>query len=280
MRGILAVLWALWALALCPVGAAWAQEAGPQPFILGVAPHTSARVVITQYQPVRAALAEALGRPVEVVTAPDFTEFTRRALEQSYDMAVISGHLAELLRADAGYLPLVTYTADFLAVMVVGRDSPITEPVALNDKVVLGLDPSSLVTLWGMHWLRDHHLAPKPIQYISAADSIANLIASGQADAGFMSLANFQKLAPAVRDGLRIQERSQPMTGRVYMLNRRDAAEQDRVAAALWAFAEAPDGKAYFQDNKLEGYRAVTAADMQRMAPFSDEVRSVLWSIR
>lgn len=277
MRGILAVLWAL---ALCPVGTAWAQGAGPRPFILGVAPHTSARVVITQYQPVRAALAEALGRPVEVVTAPDFTEFARRALEQSYDMAVISGHLAELLRADAGYLPLVTYTADFLAVMVVGRDSPITEPLALNGKVVLGLDPSSLVTLWGVHWLRDHHLAPKPIQYISAADSIANLIASGQADAGFMSLATFQKLVPAVRDGLRVQERSQPMTGRVYMLNRRDAAEQDRVIAALRAFAETPDGKTYFLDNSLEGYRAITAADVRRMAPFADEVRSVLRSVR
>lgn len=277
MRGFLALLTAL---AIWPLGSAWAQGGEPQPFVIGVAPHSSARVVITQYQPVRAALAEALGRPVEVVTAPDFTEFARRALDQSYDVAVTSAPQAEMLRADAGYLPLLTYQADFLAVLIVARDSPIDGPAALDGSVVLGLDPSSLVTLWGQHWLRDHHVTPKPIQYISAADSVANQILSGQADAGFISLANFQKLPPAMQDGLRIQERSQPMAGRVYMLNRRNRPEYAHVAAVLMAFAETPAGKGYFLDNKLEGYRAITAAELQRMAPLADEVRAVLGSER
>ena len=35
--------------------------------------------------------------PVEIVTAPDFTEFARRAMAQDYDIAITTGHQARLL---------------------------------------------------------------------------------------------------------------------------------------------------------------------------------------
>lgn len=257
-----------------------ARAADPvgEPFIVGIAPHTSARVIVAQYQPVRQALEQALGRPVEIVTAPDFTEFARRALAQTYDIAVTTGHQAELLRADAAYEPLITYQANFLAVVVVARDAPFRKPTDLNNKVVLGLNPSSLVTLWGQHWLRDNQVTPKLLNYVSAADSVAQLILSGDASAGFMSLANFQKLPQAVQDSLRMDAQSQPMAGRVYVLNRRDIGLLKAVQKALNAFGESPAGKTYFLDNKLEGYRPITAAELQSMAPFADEVRQVLRS--
>ena len=259
------------------VNAAWAQTpAADEPFLVGVAPHTSARVIIEQYQPVRGALAAALGRPVEIVTAPDFTEFARRAVAQEYDIAVTTGHQAELLRADAGYLPLVTYKADFRAVLVVERTSAMKKPEALNGAVVLGLNPSSLVTLWGLHWLRDNKVEPRQIRHVSAADSVAQLILSGDAAGGFMSLANFQKLPQEAQGRLRVQESSQPMAGRVYMLNGRDAALRDKVHAALAAFGRTAEGQRYFDDNKLGGYRDIAAAELKTMAPLADEVRQVL----
>lgn len=256
---------------------AWAQApAADEPFLVGVAPHTSARVIIEQYQPVRGALAAALGRPVEIVTAPDFTEFARRAMAQEYDIAITTGHQAELLWADAGYLPLVTYKADFRAVLVVDRASAMKKPQALNGAVVLGLNPSSLVTLWGLHWLRDNKVEPRQIRHVSAADSVAQLILSGDAAGGFMSLANFQKLPQEVQERLRVQESSQPMAGRVYMLNGRDAVLRDKVHAALTAFGRAAEGQRYFDENKLDGYRDIGAAELKAMAPLADEVRQVL----
>lgn len=258
------------------MGAAQAQTPIVEPFVVGVAPHTSARVIIEQYQPVRAALAQALGRPVEIVTAPDFTEFARRAVVQEYDVAVTTGHQAELLRADAGYLPLVTYKADFRAVLVVDHDSPIKKPDSLNGAVVLGLNPSSLVTLWGLHWLRDNHVTPRQVRFVSAADSVAQLILAGDAAGGFMSLANFQKLPAEVQARLRVQESSQPMAGRVYMLNGRQAGQHGKILAALKAFAGTAEGKRYFDENKLDGYRDIGVAELKVMAPFADEVRQVL----
>lgn len=255
---------------------AGAQGAGGQPFVIGVAPHTNSRAIIDQYQPVRAALSTALRRPVEIATAPDFTEFARRAVAQEYDLAITTGHQAELLRADADYAPLVTYKADFRAVLVVDRQSPMSRPSALDNTLVLGLNPSSLVTQWGLHWLRDHHVSPREVRHVSAADNVAQLILAGEAAGGFISLATFQKLPLEVQMRLRIQESSAPMAGRVYMLNPRHAAMHGRVLAALNAFTETAEGRRYFVDNKLEGYRDIGAAELKAMAPYADEVRQML----
>lgn len=110
---------------LAAAGAASAAQGTPAalPFRIGVAPHSSARVILEMYQPLRLYLEQALGSPVEIVTAPDFTEFARRAVAQQYDIAITTGHQARLLQSDAAYRPLLTYQSDFKAVALVGPDS-------------------------------------------------------------------------------------------------------------------------------------------------------------
>ncbi|QCG91412.1 phosphate/phosphite/phosphonate ABC transporter substrate-binding protein [Azospirillum sp. TSH100] len=250
--------------------------ADEQAFRIGIAPHTSARVIIEQYQPVRRAVEAALGRPVEIMTAPDFTAFARRAVDQEYDIAVTTGHQAELLRKDAGYLPLLTYKSDFRAVLVTAAKGPHQTVQSLAGTTVLGLSPSSLVTLWGQHWLADQKLANIQLRYVSAADSVAQLILAGDASAGFMSLANRAKLAPEVQAQLSTIAESQPMAGRVYMLNGKQAALAEPLRKALFAFGETAEGRTYFDANQLGGYRPVTDAELEAMEPLADEVRSVL----
>jgi phosphonate transport system substrate-binding protein len=265
---------------LCASTPVVAQDAklanGGEPFRIGVAPHTSARVIIEQYQPIRAALEKAIGGPAEIVTAPDFTEFARRGVAQEYDIAITTAHQAELLRADVGYLPLVTYTADFRAVVVVPSKTRLASPKALDGTTVLGLNPSSLVTLWGQHWVIDNGVSVKQIRYVSAADSVAQLLLAGDGSAGFMSLANFQKLVPDVREQLRVEVQSQPIPGRVYMLNKTSAARMDAIKKALAEFASSSEGKRYFEANQLGGYRPISVAELQSMEKFANEVRLVL----
>ena len=243
---------------------------------IGIAPHTSARVIIEQYQPVRRAVEEALGRPVEIVTAPDFTAFARRAVDQEYDIAVTTGHQAQLLRKDAGYLPLLTYKSDFRAVVVTAAKGPYQTAGSLAGTTVLGLSPSSLVTLWGQRWLADRTLPDIQLRYVSAADSVAQLVLAGDASAGFMSLANRAKLAPEVQAQLATIAESPPMTGRAYMLNGRQAALLEPLRKALFAFGATNEGKAYFDSNQLGGYRPVTDGELEAMEPLADEVRSML----
>ncbi|HEY0420186.1 MAG TPA: phosphate/phosphite/phosphonate ABC transporter substrate-binding protein [Acetobacteraceae bacterium] len=252
-----------------------ADPAATPAFHVGIAPHTSARIILQQYQGVRAALEAGLGRPVEILTAPDFTEFARRAVNQEYDLAVTTGHQARMLEADAGYRPLLTYRADFSAVTVVAADSRAARPTDLDGTTVLGLSPSSLVTLWGQHWLRDAGVRAD-VHYVSAADSVAQIVLSGDASAGFMSTANFQSLSPETRSRLRFLAESGVLIGRVYMLNGHGAGDLEKIAGILLAYAETPAGQSYFDTTALVGYRRLASGELASMDPYADEVRKVL----
>ena len=263
-------LTALFGLAVC------AQTAPSTPvFHFGVAPHTSARVILEMYQPLRVQLEKALGMPVEIVTASDFTEFAKRMVNQEYDIAVTTGHQARLAQTDAGYLPLLTYSADFRAVALVTGTSTIKTAKELQGKPVLGLSPTSLVTLWGQHWLKQNGNLDT-LKYVSASDSVARLVLSGEAAAGFTSLANYQSLPRDLQSQLRFLTISEPMAGRVYMLNKRQLSRKETIDNALAVFADSPEGKSYFAKYKLEGYRNLKPKELEVMEPFAKEVRQSL----
>ena len=245
-------------------------------FHLGVAPHTSARVILEMYQPLRLHLEKALGQPVAVETAPDFTEFARRAVRQEYDIAITTGHQARLYQTDAAYLPLMTYKSSFKAVALVAKKANIRRPADLKGKTVLGLSPSSLVTLWGLHWLKANNLGSLPVKYVSAADSTSQQVLAGEAGVAFTSLANYQKLPPEQQRALVILAESEPMAGRVYMLNKRRATQQKQIQQALLSFAESDEGKRYFEQTKLEGYRPLRPGELESMEPYASEVRQLL----
>ncbi|MDD2879964.1 MAG: phosphate/phosphite/phosphonate ABC transporter substrate-binding protein [Rhodoferax sp.] len=252
-----------------------AQPVQQQPFRLGIAPHTSARVILEMYQPLRLHLEKALGVPVEVVTAPDFTEFAQRLMHQDYDLAVTTGHQARLAQLDANYTPLLTYSAEFRAVALVAGNGPIRRPEDLKDKPVLGLSPTSLVTLWGQHWLKKNSLS-QPLRYVSASDSVVHLVLEGQAAAGFTSMANYQSLPRDLQAQLRFLVISEPMAGRVYVLNRQQLARKPALEAALQSFAQSEAGKTYFARYKLDGYRALKPKELDAMDPYASEVRATL----
>jgi phosphonate transport system substrate-binding protein len=102
------------------------------------------------------------------------------------------------------------------------------------------------------------------------------LIISGEAAAGFTSLANFQDLKPEVRSQLRFLAESKELAGRTYVLNARQAAKRKMIETALLEFAKTPEGKRYFETHKLEGYRRLKPNELESMDPYADEVRKTL----
>lgn len=245
-------------------------------FVVGIAPHTSARVILNMYQPLRQYLEKTLGYPVDIVTAPDFNEFARRGLAGDYDLAVTTAHQARFFQTDAGYIPFLTYKADFKSVVVVAANGFIRNPADLKNAIVVGLSPSSQVTLWGVQWLQDKKISVKSVQYVSASDSEAQLVLSGDASAAFMSLTNFQNLMPGIRNQLRILAQSKSMPGRIYVLNARHASKQKKMEAVLWSFAETPEAKKYFENYMLEGYRPLKPKELNTMDIYAAKVRSIL----
>ena len=266
-------------LALLLPGLACAATREPAPvtkFRIGVAPHSSARVILEMYQPLREYLESALKQPVEIVTAPDFTEYARRAMAQQYDIAITTGHQARLLQTDANYRELLTYSADFKSIAVVAGNSRYQTPADLAGTKVYGLSPSSLVTIWGQHWLQRNAVPDTTMHYVSASDSVVHLLLKGEGSAGFVSLANYQNMPAAIRAQMRVMAESLPMAGRVYMLNARHAARRDAILAELWAFAQTEPAKQYFARHQLGGYRALEPRELVAMEPYANEVRQEL----
>jgi len=90
-------------LTLC----SYAQE----PVRIGIAPHSSARIIMETHHDVKSFLEKQFGRSVEIVTAKSFSEFSKRCNEgKSYDMIITSPNLAYLAQHIAHYQPLMTYT--------------------------------------------------------------------------------------------------------------------------------------------------------------------------
>jgi len=131
------------------------------------------------------------------------------------------------------------------------------------------------VTLWGQHWLRKSG-NNQPLTYVSASDSVARLVLAGEAAAGFTSLANYQSLGREVQGQLRFLVISEPMAGRVYMLNKRQSARRALIDATLAQFAASPEGLAYFEKYKLEGLRKLKPRELEAMEPYAKEVRASL----
>jgi phosphonate transport system substrate-binding protein len=262
-------------------GGVWALETSEQPKVfpaltIGVAPHTSVRELINDYQPLRRFLQTRLQRNVVVVTAPNFDEYLRRALDGRYDVAITTGHQARLLQTDAGYLPLLTYQADFSGLAVVAASGAIKDAKDLVGQKIASLSPTSLVSLWSLRWLDEQHVSDVHIRYISASDNIVASVLNGEVMAGFVSQANFDRLAPEVKAKLHILARSPLFAGRVYMLNPRGAAEQGYILAALEAFAKTSEAQAYFARTKLLGYRPLGSGELEMMDPYAQSLRSLV----
>ena len=146
----------------------------------------------------------------------------------------------------------------------------------LRGTTAIGLSVTSLVTLWGQHWLKVQGVAEVPVRYVSAADSVAQLLLAGEGSVGFVSLANYQKLPADVRGALRLLAESPTMAGRVYVLDRSHAARKEPILKALWGFADSEAGRHYFEVNKLDGYRLLRKRELESMDPFAAEVRQTL----
>jgi phosphonate transport system substrate-binding protein len=262
---------------------AWALETQTAPettqqkplesLVIGVAPHASVNILINDYQPLRRFLQDALQRKVIIVTAPDFDEFLRRALAGRYGVAITTAHQARLMQTDTGSLPLLTYMADFSCVLLAARSGKITQAKDIEGGVVVGLGKSSLTTIWGMQWLRDQHVEQFTQRYVSASDNIAHWVLEGNAGIGLMSQAGFDRLKPEVQAKLHILARSPLFAGRVYMLNPREAAEKERILAALEAFSKTPEAQAYFARTKLMGYRPLNSGELEMMEPYAQLLR-------
>jgi phosphonate transport system substrate-binding protein len=256
----------LWVtLSSCFIGLVHAEDS----ILIGIAPHSSARVILESHASLRSFLEARFGKSVEVVTAPNFSEFARRSLQGQYDLLITSPHLALMAQEKAQYNPLITYTQG-LETVLVSRTETIPEKRPL---VVFGLDPVSFVTLTGIEALKNmglSHNTGMHIEYTSASDSTALAVVQGKADLAIMSLPNFNKLNDTVKNQLAIAWCSEPKPSRVYLSKVGKGISATMWQEAIYAFTTSPEGLAHLESNKLKGFRHIDTEELASVRSQAD----------
>lgn len=261
--------------------AAAQSASSPEPaFSLGVLPNVNARLILTNYQPMREYFQRELQRPVQIATAPDFRQFHQATQRGDYEMIVTAPNLGRLAQVDAKWVPLAMYEPKIPALLVALASNTTANPKQLQGKAVAMANPQSLVALVGVKWLEDQGLKlGKDFKAVITAndDSLGTVLNTGEAPLAIMSQGEFNAKPEALRKTLRIVTEITKLPGFLVMANPKlPKAEQQRLKQLVLAFPQTDEGKKFFTLAGFNNIRDVGEAELKQLDDVVNETRKGL----
>lgn len=265
------------AFALLMAGVARAAEA---PLVFGVLPNLTTRQMLKTYAPLAQFLERHLGRRVVLYSAPDFPTFVARTREGVYDLLLTPPHLAWLARQDAGYRPLLKYSAQVRGLLVTRNDDGLASVEALHGRSVAITDPLALATLAiemeltkrGIVRGRDYTARPSG----SHTNAIAQVLA-GRVDAAIVGIHPYRMQPEAVRAQLRILLETPSLSSLTYLAHPRlRDHDAEMLRAGLLAFAKSPEGRAFLANGDYGGLVAAEDSELGQFHEYALRAQGLL----
>lgn len=242
------------------------------PLVVGILPTLSPRVLLSNYQPIRSYLEKTLRRPVEMVTAKDFSTFSKSTARGDYDIVVTAAHLARLAEVESGYLPLVTYKAPNRAMLLTSSKAPLHNIQNLRGHTVATLDRSALITSQTLIWLKEQGLQePEDFKLIetSSHNSAAYSVLSGESTLAITSPGGWRMMPANIKDRLKLLTSLPPLPSMMWLAHRRLIKEAPNLRSVLLDFSpDLPEGKQFFDASGYQGMREITPQEMKSLDPF------------
>ena len=261
---LLACLLALWPI----LGAAQGNT-----LVVGILPTLSPRVLLNNYQPFRIYLQQTLKRPVELVTATDFTAFHKSTMAGEYDIVVTAAHFGRLAQIESGYIPLATYQAANRAILLTSQTAPLKSIQDLRGRTVATLDRFALITGQTMAWLEEQGLREGSdfrLLETPSHNSSGYSVLSGESILAIISPAGWKQMPANIKEGLQVYARLPEIPGLMWLANPRLAREVPQLKSALLAFSTAlPEGKQFFKVTGYQGMREITPEEMKSLDPYT-----------
>jgi phosphonate transport system substrate-binding protein len=269
------------ALAAGLTGWRTAAVAQALPLEIGVLPNISARVLMTQYQPLREYLARELDRPVQVATAPGWPAFHQSTLAQDFDLVITAAHLGRLAQVERGHVPLLVFMPNVKGLLAVPAERPLQRIGELSGRTLVLSNPQSLVTFRGMQWLSEQGLQRDrdfTTVGVRTDDSVGNVVLRGDAAAAMLSGGEFRAIPEAARAQLRILSTFAEVPGFVVLASPRlGAAQAQGLRSHLLHFANGSDeGRAFFERTGYTALREPTPGLMESLDPYMAATRRAL----
>ncbi|XPV69823.1 MAG: PhnD/SsuA/transferrin family substrate-binding protein [Halarcobacter sp.] len=247
---------------------------------IGIAPHSSTRVILQSHQDLKLFLENYFKRPVHILTAKNFSEFTKRSnMGTYYDLILTSPNLAVLSQKLGGYTPIMTYKKG-LSTILLATDKNILKSKETPFHVI-GLDPVSFPTLDAQDWLAKKGFEDGEkikYTYTSATDSSISILLNNNADMIIMSLPNYIKLITKKnKDLVHVIYQSEPKPSRIYLAKDINDITLEDWETALDAFSKSLEGKRHLEITKLEGFKKIEEKDLDDLDPMVDKTMKRLY---
>ena len=266
--------------ALLMPGLVWAQS---HTLRIGLLPVLSPRVLLTNYQPLRAYLERELRQPVEMVTAIDFRTFYLSTIAGEYDLVVTAPHFARLAQLDAKYIPVATYRSVNRAILITAKDRPLRSLQELRGHSLAIPDRHAMVVTQALYWLREqgmHAGSDYTVVETPSLNSAAYSVQSHQSVLAVMAPTGMKQMPDSIKDSIQVFADLPALpSSLIWMANSRIAAEVPQIKLALLKLTTSiPEGAQFFQATGYIGLRDISAEEMEELDPYVAEARGVLKS--
>lgn len=238
---------------------AHAQPSDLPPYRFGVLPLQSPNKLASMFLPLARVLEQRLHRPVQFVTAPSFSVFMQRVAQREYDIV----YLNPMLCAEAqksGYHAVAKIAGEpFTGILVVRRDSNITELAAhrLPPGLRLGFpDPGAFAaTVMTRRYLETLGIPVDKdfkVKYFGSQDSVLMALYSGLVDIAGTWKPSLRSMPKDVQQALRIVAETPPQP-QMPIAVRGDMPAHDAktVAEVLVDLSSTPDGRRILRGMEL-----------------------------
>lgn len=247
---------------------AFPARAQPGPLVVGILPTLSPRMLINNYQPFRLYLEQSLKRPVEIVTATDFTSFHKSTMAGDYDLVVTAAHLGRLAQVDAGYIPMAAYQSTNRALLVASKANPLKTIGDIRGQKLATLDRFALIASQARIWLQEqglHERQDYQLLETSSHNSAGYSVLSGESTLAIISPAGWKQMPADIRDGLQVYA-TLPMIPSIMWLASPRLGDVPRLKSVLLAFTPSlPQGKQFFDVTGYQGMRETLPEEMKSL---------------
>lgn len=257
----------------------------PKALEIGIMPYLSRHALLVTYEPMRAYLAEQLGRRVEIYTAPDFKTFTENTLRGEYDLIIAVSHLVRLAQREVGYSPQLGYgyqgSGNITSLLIVHKNSEIRSLQELRGKWVVIPDRMAIVTLAGLDWLRKQGIKPQVdfrlIQTVSHNTALLT-VQRGEASAAITTSGVLKQVPDELRNSVKTLALISELRGLVFATGPHlTETSKNALKTALLQFAqESAEGKAFLKSTGFNSLLPVSESEMKLLDPYLLETKRLL----
>lgn len=261
---------ALGVLLLTGLGHAWAAGAE---LVFGVYPYLSPTQIVDHYSPLKDYLAQVLGRPVSMVSAPDFPAFIARTRQGDYDIVFTAPHMGRLAERRDGWRRVVQTGYQMEIVALTRNDSELRRLEDLRGRSIAIGSRDSMSYQVVNEALGHRGLALESQVRVIETPSFSNVmhaLVRGEADAGATSKRLWGMAPESQRSSVREIFQSQPTPGFLIMAHPRlGEAAIGAVQKALLQFKDTAAGEAFFRKTQQLDFRPIDDATMRRIDPYT-----------